>query len=112
MSPELVVVSVALAAPPRFTPVVPSTVATVRLPASRVNCSVPVRYTRTLTSDHIVIARAGFTSGQIPGDTGTSEISIDYLQDQALQTYSYTVTGNATSGALGGQIQFIFVGGT
>jgi hypothetical protein len=75
-------------------------------PAITVNCIVPVRYTRTLTSDHVVIPRASFTSGQIAGDTGNSEISIDYLQDHATQTYSYAVTGNASSGALGGQIQF------
>jgi hypothetical protein len=75
-------------------------------PSITVNCIVPVRYTRTLTSDHIVIPGATFTSGQIAGDTGTSEINIDYLQDHATQTYSYAITGNVSSGALGGQIQF------
>lgn len=75
-------------------------------PAITINCLVPVRYTRTATSDHIVIPGATFTSGQIAGDTGTSEINIDYLQDHATQTYSYAARGNASSGALGGQIQF------
>jgi hypothetical protein len=75
-------------------------------PAITVNCIVPVRYTRTATSDRIVVPGATFTSGQIAGDTGSSEINIDYLQDHATQTYSYAITGNATSGALGGRIQF------
>ena len=75
-------------------------------PAVTVNGLVPVRYTRTATTDRIVVPGATFTSGQIPGDTGTSEINIDYLQDHALQTYSYSITGNVTSGALGGRIQF------
>ncbi len=75
-------------------------------PPITINCLVPVRYTRTATSDHIVVPGATFTSGQIAGDTGTSEINIDYLQNHATQTYSYAISGNATSGALGGRIQF------
>ena len=75
-------------------------------PAITINCIVPVRYTRTLTSDHVVVPGAAFTSGQIAGDTGTSEVSMDYLQDHATQTYSYAISGNASSGALGGRIQF------
>lgn len=75
-------------------------------PPVTVNCVVPVRYTRTATSDHVVIPGAAFTSGQIPGDTGTSEIHLDYLQDHATQTYDYAISGNVTSGALGGRIQF------
>jgi len=75
-------------------------------PAVTINCIVPVRYTRTATSDHIVIDGAAFSSGQIPGDTGTATVVIDYLQDRATQTYTYVTSGNAISSALGGEVTF------
>jgi hypothetical protein len=75
-------------------------------PAITINCSVPVHYTRTATSAHIVIEGAEFRSGQIAGDTGTAVVILDYLQDLATQTYRYEIAGNASSGALGGRIDF------
>ena len=76
------------------------------IPPFAVNFSAPVHYTHTATSDHTVINGADFTSGQVAGDPGTSELVIDYLQDYASQTYTYTVSGTVTSNALGGQFDF------
>lgn len=75
-------------------------------PPVTINCTVPVLYTRTATSDHIVVQGSEFRSGQIPGDTGTAEVILDYLQDHATQTYRFEISGHAVSGALGGEIRF------
>jgi len=72
----------------------------------RINFLAEVRYTHTATSDHTVIPNAVFTSGQIVGDSGNSALVVDYLQDYASQTYSYIVSGNVVSGALGGDVDF------
>jgi hypothetical protein len=74
------------------------------VPADTTSLIAPVHYTHTATSDHIVVSGAVFTSGQIAGDTGSSELYLDYLQDQAAQTYSLTLSGKVVSGVLGGEI--------
>ena len=75
-------------------------------PPITVNCGIPLVYTRTSTSDHLVIQGAGLRSGHVTSDTGTAEVFLDYLQDHATQTYSYVIRGNATSTALGGRVDF------
>jgi hypothetical protein len=75
-------------------------------PPLTVNCIVPLLYTRTATTDHVVIQGATFSSGHLAGDTGTAEVFLDYLQDHATQTYRYEIAGNASSGALGGRVDF------
>jgi len=74
--------------------------------AVNVNFLAQVEYTHTATSDHIVIPSAVFSSGQVVGDTGSSTLLIDYLQDYAAQTYRYSASGSTSSGQLGGEVDF------
>lgn len=76
------------------------------LPSATVNFIAQVHYTRTATSDHTEIANAVFNSGQVIGDTGTSTLQVVFYQDNAAQTYQYTVAGTVSSGALGGELEF------
>lgn len=76
------------------------------LPSATVNFIAQVHYTRTATSDHTEIANAVFNSGQVIGDTGTSTLQLAFHQDNAVQTYQYTVAGTVSSGALGGELVF------
>jgi len=78
----------------------------VSLTPVRIDFLAEVRYTHTATSDHIVIPNGVFNSGQVVGDTGNSALVVDLLLDYAAQSYSYTVSGRASSGALGGEISF------
>lgn len=75
-------------------------------PSTTVNFVAQVHYVHTDTSDRLDISNAVFDSGQVVGDTGTSTVAIDYRQDAATQTYQYLVSGTASSGALGGEVQF------
>ena len=75
-------------------------------PSATVNFIAQVHYSHTDTSDGFEIDNAVFDSGQVVGDTGTSTLNIDYHQDGATQTYQYEVSGTASSGALGGEVQF------
>ena len=76
------------------------------VPAVTADLVMPVHYTRTATTDHTVIGGAAFDSGSIAGDTGSATIYLDYLQDSAAQTYSFSTRGTLTSGALGGFVDF------
>ena len=65
-----------------------------------------VHYSRTVTHEYTEIANAVFTSGQVIGDTGTSTLQVAFYQDNAAQTYQYSVGGTVSSGALGGELEF------
>ena len=79
---------------------------TAGVPAITANLVEPVHYTRTATTDHTVIDGAAFTSGQVAGDTGAATLYVDYLQDQAAQTYSFSARGTLGSNTLGGNVDF------
>lgn len=53
-----------------------------------------------------MIDGAVFNSGSIAGDTGGATIYLDYLQDSAAQTYSFSTRGALNSGAPGGFVDF------
>lgn len=77
------------------------------VPTVTTSLVMPVDYTRTATTDHTVISGAVFTAGAIAGDTATADLYVDYLQDSAAQTYSFSTHGTVNSGALGGIVGFI-----
>ena len=76
------------------------------IPAVTINFVAQVHYIRDVITDQISIANAVFDSGQVAGDTGTSTQAIEYRQNHATQTYQYSVSGKASSGALGGEVEF------
>jgi hypothetical protein len=65
-----------------------------------------VHATQTSTYRRIEVSNAVFDSGQVVGDTGTSTLAVDYLQNGATQTYQYSVSGTVSSGELGGEVEF------
>ena len=75
-------------------------------PSVAVNFIAQVHHTRAATYDFTEIANAVFDSGQVIGDTGTSTLQVAFFQDNAAQTYQYTVGGTVSSGALGGELEF------
>ena len=75
-------------------------------PSATVNFIAQVHYTRAATYDYTEIANAVFNSGQVIGDTGTSTLQVAFYQDNAAQTYQYSVGGTVSSGALGGELEF------
>jgi hypothetical protein len=79
---------------------------TAGVPTITANLIAPVHYTRSATTDHTVIGGAAFTAGLIPGDTGKATLYLDYLQDGAAQTYSFSAHGTVDSSALGGFFDF------
>jgi hypothetical protein len=76
------------------------------VPSATVNFIAQVHYSRTATHDYIEVANAVFDSGQVIGDTGTSTLQVAFYQDNAAQTYRYSVGGTVSSGALGGELEF------
>jgi hypothetical protein len=79
---------------------------TAGVPTITASLVMPVHYTRTATTDHTVIDGAAFTSGAIAGDSGAATLYLDYLQDSAAQTYSFSIRGTVNSSMLGGIIDF------
>lgn len=75
-------------------------------PSATVNFIAQVHYTRAATHDYTEIANAVFSSGQVIGDTGTSTLRVSFYQDNAAQTYQYSVGGTVSSSALGGELEF------
>ena len=75
-------------------------------PATTVNFIAQVHFQRSATMNATSLMNAVFDSGQVVGDPGTSTIAVDYRQDYATQTYQYSVSGNVSSTALGGQVDF------
>ena len=76
------------------------------IPTVTASLVMPVHYTRTATTDHTLIDGAAFTSGAIAGDPGAATLYLDYLQDGAAQTYSFSTRGSLNSSALGGIVDF------
>jgi hypothetical protein len=76
------------------------------IPAVTINFIAQVHYVRDANTDRVSVANAVFNSGQVAGDTGTSTQDVEYRQDRATQTYQYSVRGKASSGALGGELEF------
>jgi hypothetical protein len=82
------------------------TPATTGAQLATINFIAPAHYTRTSTSDHTVIASAVFSTSPVTGDSGLSTLLVDYLQDFATQTYTWSAQGTIDSQVLGGQVNF------
>jgi len=70
------------------------------------NFVLPIRYTRTTTSDRYVLAAATYRSGASIGEDGLEMLSVDLLQDYATNTYRYSLSGSVDSAFLDGQFNF------
>jgi len=70
------------------------------------NFVLPVRYTRTTTSDRYVLATATYRSGQSIGEDALDMLTLDLLQDYATNTYRYSLSGSVDSGFLDGEFDF------
>lgn len=70
------------------------------------NYVLPIRYTRTTTSDRYVIATAAFRSGQAVGEDVLELLTVDLLQDYATNTYRYSMSGSVDSDMLNGEFDF------
>ena len=70
------------------------------------NFVLPLRYTRTSTSDRYEIATASFQSTHLAGQDGLEMLIVDLSQDYATNTYRYSMSGSIDSDVLGGEIQF------
>jgi hypothetical protein len=68
--------------------------------------TIPIRYTRTTTSDRFVISSASFSSRHAIGVDALDRLSLDLAQDYAANTYSYSMSGRIDSDVLGGEFQF------
>ncbi|HEX5161123.1 MAG TPA: hypothetical protein VFV88_05345 [Steroidobacteraceae bacterium] len=66
----------------------------------------PMRYTRTSTSDRYEIAAASFHSAHLAGQDGLEMLIVDLQQDYATNTYRYSMSGSIDSDVLGGGFQF------
>ncbi len=75
-------------------------------PSAVVNFIAQVHHTRAATYLFTEVANAVFDSGQVIGDTGTSTLQVAFYQDNAAQTYQYSVGGTVSSDALGGELEF------
>jgi len=70
------------------------------------NFVLPIRYTRTTTSDRYVLAAATYRSAASIGEDALEMLTVDLLQDYATNTYRYSLSGSADSQFLGGQFNF------
>jgi hypothetical protein len=70
------------------------------------NFVLPIRYTRTTTSDRYVLAAATYRSGASIGEDSLEMLSVDLLQDYATNTYRYSLSGSVDSAFLDGQFNF------
>lgn len=66
----------------------------------------PLRYTRTSTSDRYEVATASFQSSYTFGQDGLEMLIVDLQQDYATNTYRYSMSGSIDSDILGGPFQF------
>lgn len=85
---------------------VSSDLSTSILPAMTINFVAQVHYVRDANSDFVQVMNAAFTSGPVAGDTGTSTMAVEYLQNRTTQTYVLTMSGNFSAGSLGGALDF------
>jgi len=70
------------------------------------NYVLPIRYTRTTTSDRYVVATAAFRSGQAVGEDSLELLTVDLLQDYATNSYRYSMSGSIDSDILNGEFDF------
>jgi hypothetical protein len=70
------------------------------------NFVLPIRYTRTTTSDRYVLAAATYRSGASIGEDALEMLTVDLLQDYATNTYRYSLSGSVDSEYLDGKFDF------
>jgi hypothetical protein len=70
------------------------------------NFVLPIRHTRTTTSDRYVLAAATFRSAAAIGKDGLEMLTVDLLQDYATNTYRYSLSGSVDSEFLDGKFDF------